>query len=465
MLAHQAKTRWAKTRLRVPSDPTPGPGGLLGLALEFSVRSQQGGRVHFGSLIHHLALDGSALDPGDPNAYRCSWGGVITADGAEAEIATPPVWTRPGFTAELQAWADTGETALRRAVPPGIELAGYSAHFSAAMPARLNDQVCRLYAETFGADLILLMDRVSSPGLLVRPRPGRTELCGEFVEGQTLPAVAAFVAGTTRACAAAVQRRPAKAALPPGLDVRLAPAAHRYGWYVDRQAFGPDLHAAGRRTLLSRVSGGTIRAQSHLELAWAAARQALADDAAACDLRAADAVIAGSLPLPAENAQPGDRVLRQASPPPRLGTYVRPGFTLRPVAATWDFTVFEASGPARRGYVCVPRDHLAGFTERAEAGALDDAIASYLARPDRGRVLSAHEQTRRLGLYDQVAAPAGLLAPERDPQTGRYQAGPPGVAKRASLRPGKRDRHEDDRQEDSGQEDSGQEGHSRKTSR
>jgi hypothetical protein len=333
------------------------------------------------------------------------------------------------------------------------------------MPARLNDQVCRLYAETFGADLILLMDRVSSPGLLVRPRPGRTELCGEFVEGQTLPAVAAFVAGTTRACAAAVQRRPAKAALPPGLDVRLAPAAHRYGWYVDRQAFGPDLHAAGRRTLLSRVSGGTIRAQSHLELAWAAARQALADDAAACDLRAADAVIAGSLPLPAENAQPGDRVLRQASPPPRLGTYVRPGFTLRPVAATWDFTVFEASGPARRGYVCVPRDHLAGFTERAEAGALDDAIASYLARPDRGRVLSAHEQTRRLGLYDQVAAPAGLLAPERDPQTGRYQAGPPGVAKRASLRPGKRDRHEDDRQEDSGQEDSGQEGHSRKTSR
>ena len=93
-------------RRHVPSDVTPGPGGLLGLELEFSVRSERGGRIHFGSLIHRLGLDGSALDPGDPNAYRCSWGGVITSDGAEAEIATPPVWTQPGFTAELQAWAE-----------------------------------------------------------------------------------------------------------------------------------------------------------------------------------------------------------------------------------------------------------------------------------------------------------------------------------------------------------------------
>src|SRR5262245_66693353 len=92
--------------------------------------------------------------------------------------------------------------------------------------------------------------------------------------------------------------------LPPRLDIRLAPAVHRYGWYVDREAFGTDLHAAGRRALLPRASGGTICAQSHLELAWAAARQALADDAAASDLEAAEAMVAGSLPLPAEQGQP-----------------------------------------------------------------------------------------------------------------------------------------------------------------
>jgi hypothetical protein len=265
---HRGRRLNQALRLHVPSDATPGPGGLLGLELEFSVRFQGGGRVHFGSLIHRLALDGSALDPGDPNAYRCSWGGVITADGAEAEIATPPVWTRPGFTGELQAWAETGKAALRHAVPRGIELDGYSAHLSAAMPAKLNDPVCRLYAETFAADLMLLMDRADSPGLLVRPRPGRTELCGEFIHSETLPAAAAFVAGTTRVCAAAVRRRSAQTLLPPRLDVRLARAVHRYGWYVDRNAFGADLHAASRGALLPRASGGTISAQSHLELAW-----------------------------------------------------------------------------------------------------------------------------------------------------------------------------------------------------
>ena len=289
-------------RRRVPGEVPPGPGGLLGLELEFSVRSARGGQVHFGSLIHRLALDGTALDPGDPNAYRCSWGGVITCDGAEAELATPPVRTRPGFTARLQAWARTGEAELRRALPDGIGLDGYSAHVSAAMPARLNDRACRLYAETFAADLMLLMDRVDSPGLLVRPRPGRIELCGEFIEDQPLSAAAALVAGSARACAAAVRRQRGRAALPPRLDVRLARAVHRYGWYVDRRAFGTDLHAASRRALLPLAAGGTIRAQSHLELAWAAARQALAEDAAAADLQAAEAMVTGSLPLPAEQA-------------------------------------------------------------------------------------------------------------------------------------------------------------------
>ena len=441
-------------RLHVPSDVPPGPGGLLGLELEFSVRSLGGGQVHFASLIHRLALDGTALDPGDPNAYRCSWGGVITSDGAEAEIATPPVRARPGFTARLQAWARTGEAELRRALPRGTGLDGYSAHFSAAMPARLNDRVCRLYAETFAADLMLLMGRTESPGLLVRPRPGRTELCGEFIENEPLAAAVAFVAGSTRACAAAVRRQSGRAALPPGLDVRLARAVRRYGWYVDRGAFGMDLHAASRQALLPRASGGTICAQSHLELAWAAARQALAEDAAASDLQAAEAMVTGALPLPAEqgrpNHAPGGQRDRDVRFPltggivpdtPRLCAHVRPGFTLRPVAATWDFTVFEARGPGRRAYACIPRDSLPGFAAALEEGALDDTIAAYLALTSRRRVLSASRQTTRPGLYDQMGAPAGLLAPERDPQTGKHESGEPG-AKRTLARPGKRNRQE-----------------------
>ncbi|MGD0246911.1 MAG: putative Ig domain-containing protein, partial [Streptosporangiaceae bacterium] len=420
------------------------------------MRSEQGGRVHFGSLIHRLALDGSTLDPGDPNAYRCSWGGVITADGAEAEIATPPVLTRPGFAGQIRSWAEAGEAELRRAVPAGLELTGYSAHFSAAMPARLNEPVCRLYAETFAAGLMLLMERADSPGLLIRPRPGRTELCGEFLAGESLPAVAAFAAGSTRACAAAVSRRSAGGLLPPGLEVRLAPAVRRYGWYVDRAAFGTDLHAASRRTLLPLASGGTISAQSHLELAWAAARQALADAAADTDVRTTDAMVTGSLPLPGEDRapisparhEPGDGVRpgpgnrTDGETPLILGPRHRPDFALCPVVATWDFTVFAANSPERTAYVCVPRDSLPGFLDRLKDGALDDAITGYLAQPARRQILSAHRQTRHLAAYDQMGAPAKLLAPERDPQTGRHESERRSV-KYAFTRPGK-PRHRND---------------------
>jgi hypothetical protein len=268
--------------------------------------------------------------------------------------------------------------------------------------------------------------------------------------------VAAFVAGSTRACAMAV-RRNARTALPPRLTVRLARAVHRYGWYVDRNAFGTDLHAASRRAILPRASGGTISAQSHLELAWAAARQALIDDVAASDMQAAEAMVTGSLPLPAEHGQPGDpphgvpggdiRViprggtLPQASAP-RPCAHVRPGFSLRPVAMTWDFTVFEAQGPARRAYVCVPRTSLPGFVDELDAGSLDDAITAYLALPARHRVLSARHQTRRLSVYDQMAAPTGLLAPERDPQTGHHEPAGQGM-KHTLTRPGKRNKQED----------------------
>jgi hypothetical protein len=443
-------------RARIPSGAAPRPGGLLGLELEFSARSQGGGRVHFGSLIHRLALDGHALDPGDPNAYRCSWGGVITSDGAEAEIAIPPVWTRPGFTRELQAWAELGQAELLCAVPRGVELDGYSAHFSAAMPAGLNDRVCRLYAETFAADLMLLTHHAGSPGLLLRPRPGRTELCGEFINGESLPAVAAFVAGSTKACAQAIGRPGARTTLlPPRLSVRPDKAVHRYGWYVDRGAFGPDLLADSRRTLLPRAAGGTISAQSHLELAWAAARGALAGDAAASDMRAADAMVTGSLPLPSDYGQQAGTRYNQPAAGTRFtggetarkttallqGRHVRPGFTIRPVTATWDFAVFEASGPARRAYACVPRNCLPGFADALDEGALDDTISAYLALPPHRRVLAAHQQTGRPGLYDRMGPPTALLAPERDPQTGRYESVGRG-AKRTLTRPGKRNGHE-----------------------
>ena len=116
---------------------------------------------------------------------------------------------------------------------------------------------------------------------------------------------------------------------------------------------------------------------------------------------------------------------------------------------TWDFAVFAANGPERTAYICIPRDSLPGFVDRLEHGALDDAIASYLARPARRQVLSAprqvlsaHRQTGYLGLYDQMGAPAGLLAPERDSHTGRQESARRS-AKPTFTRPGKSRRPRD----------------------
>ena len=408
------------------------PGAIAGLEHEFQVyRGAQ--RLDFRRLYPRLAVDGRRLDPADPNAYRCASGLALTCDDAEAEVATPPVRGRPGFAGVLDGWSARGRADLERLLPADVSLRGFSTHLSVAMPDALNDRVSLLYARTFAPALMLLMDAPTSPGLLVRPRPGRTELCGEHVAGARLRAVAAFAVGSVRACAAAVAGRgQARSLLPPALRVAVAPAVERYGWYVDRRAFGPDLYAEGRRALLARAQGGTITAQEHLELAWQAARAGLAASGDAEPLGLLDRMVGGSLPLGVEAPALADALapaltpalaLPGASPRPRrswtygglLDRRRRPGFDVMAVVATWDCTVFSVARPGRQAYACVPRGHLPRFLRRLDAGALDGALEAYLASPPAGRVLAAYAQTRQPGLWDGLGPVARLVAPERDP--------------------------------------------------
>lgn len=62
---------------------------------------------------------------------------------------------------------------------------------------------------------MLLLDRASSSGIYLRPRPGRLEICGEFADGVRLRAVSAFVAGSVRATARGLGGE--RALLPPAL--------------------------------------------------------------------------------------------------------------------------------------------------------------------------------------------------------------------------------------------------------
>ena len=273
--------------------PRPRSGPRCGVEHEFTVLLDQQ-PIDFRELIHTLPIPGRRLDPQDDNAYRCGWGGALTADGREAEIATPPVRLAPGFAAEVVRLAAVGQDCLS-GVLPGHHLVGYSTHLNISVPDRRSLAVSRRFATRFAPAMMLLLDRPDSPGLLVRPRPGRLELGGEYLDGDRLRAALLFAAGAVAACAATGPLR----RLPPALAVSLAPAVQRFGWYIDRGAFGPDLYVLGRDCPLRPASsrGAARTAQRQLTDCWAVARRAVRPWATAGDLTLVDELVSGQHPL------------------------------------------------------------------------------------------------------------------------------------------------------------------------
>ena len=258
--------------------------------------------------------------------------------------------------------------------------------------------------------------------------------------GSQLRAATAMVAGSVLASVDAVTRpRHARAPLPPRLTITVTPAVERYGWYVDRGAFGADLYVAGRGARLRRRGGRSISAQEHLEAAWSSARDALAGRVGAADLEAADLVVSGGLPLPSEapvEEALDDRAVGSSSSPfgAVLQERVRPGYRIRAEIATWSFTVFELRSTTtdRRGYVCIPLEWLDDFLEELDDGALDEDLRRFLVLGASGATLSSTEQTSEPGLYDRLGNPRDLLPRERDPITGSFSGGGSG-----GDRPGK----------------------------
>jgi hypothetical protein len=369
-----------RTRLGSPRAPTPG--GLFGLEHEFTVRMPNAWPVDFREVLPQLDLPGVALDPSDPHARRTASGVVVTADGPEAEVAVPPIPVDADFGHHVGCWSRAARRELVDRLPDEFLLEGYSTHLNVAVGDVRNVRLGALYARAFAAGLMLLVDRKTSPGLIVRPRPGRTELCGEFVDGPWLRAAATYAAGSVRACHEALRGDRSFASLPAPLVVTTRPAAARAGWFVDRTAFGVDLLGAGRAARLRRCDGRRVSAQDHLEAAWTVARSTLDARAHADDMALVDAFVGGARTLPHETdpaaldaGEPGP--LPPSSP---LGdvarTRIRPGFTVDAVTATWDTTVFciRARDRHRRAFVTIPRASLASFLRN-----LDELVDRYLA--------------------------------------------------------------------------------------
>jgi len=397
----------------------------VGLEREYCV-FDAGRQVNFGALIHELSLGVRHLDPADPNAYWLPSGAAITCDGREAEVALPPTSLRPGFVHSIQARAAAAQRRLGALLPTGPVMEGYSTHVSVSTPVELAERVALTYVRRFAPALMLVMNGRQTPGLLVRPRPGRTELCGEFVEQAWLRAAVAFAVGSSEACVQAISE-PGRTItpLPPEIDIEPEPARVRYGWYIDRRSFGVDLHRNGRETRLRLVSGGTISAQRHLELAWDSARAALSGRATAEDTDAIDQMIAKELPLPGESqvaaeiepANTADAMSFSQGDARRPRW--RPGFELAPVVVTWDVTVYLLVDipRARRAFVCVPSPNARRFLFRLLHGELDDVLNAYLRLVPAGRRLDRLDQTKSPGIYDDLAPRQRLLPLEIDPHS------------------------------------------------
>jgi hypothetical protein len=413
--------------------PVPArPAGLIGVEHEFTLRAGDS-VLDFRELIHSLPVPGVRVDATDPNAYRCEWGGTITADGREAEIATPPVPVVPGFSSTVDAWSRIGGASLEAVLPMGVETAGYSTHVNVQVPEHLNDEVCFGVISRFVPALMLLTERAGSPGVLVRPRPGRVEVGTEFTEGPALRAAVVLLAGGVRAlaCRAAGRRN---VLLPPEARGQALPASERFGWFVPHNAFGSPLAVGDRDRRLS-TSRGIVRAGDQLEAAFEVALAALGDDVAQEDLEAVESVLASAGPFPS------DAVIRGGDGPPPTPFSVlprppvRPTFDVRTAAVTWDLSIFHVLAGRRSAFASVPRDSLGGFLELLDRGELDGVMHDYLAVRSSDRVLSDPESAARPGLFDRVGALGDVLPREREP------AIPGGIQ---GERPGKRDRDEQD---------------------
>jgi hypothetical protein len=213
------------------------------------------------------------------------------------------------------------------------------------------------------------------------------------------------------------------------LAVRLALDDRRYGWYVDRRAFGPDLYRHGRRTRLICASGATITAQEQLELSWALARRALTGVVSEDDFAPADELVRGKLPLPIEDAVYDESSAHPgAAPSPSpygraLHSRRRPGFDIAPVMIAWNACVFVivTADRSRQAFACIPHDYVERFVNRLDSGSLDDRIHSYLSRPHRRRALYSYAQTHEPALYDVLGPRRKLIAPEYRPSARRWR--------------------------------------------
>jgi len=428
------------TRPAIPPDPddrvrslfapfaarSRAPASIAGLEQEYSVWLP-GGPVDFHDLIERVVPAAAVRRFAfDESARILPSGAIWTVDSPHAEIATPPRELRVGIAGRLARDALAERAEMRRRLPTGTELRGYSTHLNAFATDVDGWALATRFATTYAPAIMLVAERLGSPGLLVRPRYQRLEIGTEFLETQADLVVAgllvlAGVVAAWHACRAAEDTEdgavhgPASGAPEPAqLDPRrLRQTWQRPGLFVARDAFGQDLYTRGRSARLLLADRSWELAGDRLEATWAHLRPIAARFGTSSELALVDAVVAGDLPTPLDRRAPQDppvsraRRVRAARPDASavlLETRQRGDLELRPELVTWDLAVLRVVHPARSFFLRVPRPAAQRLDQLWASGTLDEPLTSFATHPATGAVARLDEPSA--GLFDEVEAPA-----------------------------------------------------------
>jgi hypothetical protein len=367
-------------------------------------------RVDFRQLITQLAGGIRPLDPGDPRARRLPSGVALTADGWEAELATPPVpidATAPHRIDELLRSERTELRALSSSY--GVtRVSGFSTHLNISVPDDRAVEIARAFVDHCLVALATVIEPASTHGLLVRPRRGRLEIGGEYVEGPNLVAGLTLLAGCVRGLLEGTT--PACARPPEALAAR-----EKFGWFVP--------------------PGGLHDADVLAEVwSWAgpwARREGL-------DLEPVDALVDGVRPLRhrrwldpsrcsfgndaawSENLSSGPRELRD-------------GIHAETEWLTWQHAVWLfRDSEGRECRAVVPADRERDFLDGLDSGRLDPVLSRMLRRRLLRRRLLVNAQIDDGGLWHDVRP--GALVPAERQADGSVPRVSVGAARRAHLR-------------------------------
>jgi hypothetical protein len=208
-------------------------------------------QVDFRHALPLVAAGLRSLDPGDPRARRLPSGVALTADGREAELATPPLAWGRGAPERLDALlaSERAELAARLAEQVGADrLTGFSTHVNVTVDDDRVVEAGRRFTRYVALATAVVAEPATSSGLLVRPRRGRLEVGGEYAEGGDLVAWVTFVGSAVAALLAD--------APPPEVPEPVSvPAREKFGWYLPVEGVYADLlREPGRaRALLTEV--------------------------------------------------------------------------------------------------------------------------------------------------------------------------------------------------------------------